>query len=96
VHTGSDELAWTRVAQPGQPSQPGQAGGLGYLLATDEQLVAERQRQRLQLRLLTVNPGTSPAIGTVFASIERAIERIDDELIRRVTTRSQWSTVSST
>jgi hypothetical protein len=92
MHQGTEGLGWTRVGRTAQPtpSDPGQ------VLATDEQLVVERQRHRRQLGLLTMNPGTSPAIGPVFDSIERAIEHIDDELIRRVLSRNPWSPAQST
>ena len=89
---GTDDLTWTRGGQSGQPTSSEDGG---YLLVTDVQLMVERDRQRVQLDRLTMSPGTSPAIGQVFASIEQEIERINDELIRRVLSRNPWSPAHS-
>jgi len=49
----------------------------------DEQLIIERDRQRKHLDEVTTNPGRYPAVGQLLSGIERDVERMTDELIRR-------------
>lgn len=58
-----------------------------YALDADEQLIAERDRLRIQSDELTMHPGASPGVSQVLVSIEQEIERITDELRQRARSR---------
>ena len=57
--------------------------GADFTMIGDEQLIIERERQRKQLDEMTMNPGSYPAVGQLLSGIEREVERMTDELIRR-------------
>ena len=61
--------------------------GIGYRLFTDDQLIIERRRLRLQLDELTLNPGSSPVVSQILVNMEQEIERMTDELRQRAISR---------
>lgn len=75
------------LTQSSKPIQGILDVGIDYTMIDDEQLIIDRDRQRRQLDELTVNPGSSPAIGQLLSNIEREVERMTDELIQRALSR---------
>jgi hypothetical protein len=55
----------------------------GYRSFTDEQLMLERTKKQRQVERLTMDPGPSPEVGRLFVTLDREIDRINDELVRR-------------
>jgi hypothetical protein len=76
-----DDLTWTQSADPIQVTLD---GDIDYRLFGDEQLVAERDRQRAQLNELTRHPSSSPVVDQLRSSIEREVGRMTDELSGRL------------
>jgi len=62
-------------------------GVISYSLYSDEQLISERDRLRDQLNELTVHPSSSAAVSQLLVSIDREIEGIANELMRRARSR---------
>lgn len=60
---------------------------MSYILFTEEQLIGERDRLMDQLNELTLHPGNSTAVNQLLLSIDREIEHITVELMRRARTR---------
>jgi hypothetical protein len=79
-----DDLTWTQSADPIQVTLD---GDIDYRLFGDEQLVAERDRQRAQLNELTRHPSSSPVVDQLRSSIEREVGRMTDELRGRAQSR---------
>lgn len=75
------------LTQSSNPIQEVLGAGTDYTVIDDEHLIIERDRQRRQLDELTENPGSSTAVGQLLSSIEREVERITDELMRRALSR---------
>jgi len=67
-----------------------------YAPYTDEQLLADRTRLRDQSDELAANPGRSPGVAQLLASIEQEIERISEELLQRARSRHPSSRSMST
>jgi hypothetical protein len=88
MRTRPEDQTWTRGPSSGRGTR---TGCIGLSLLTDEELLVERDRRRLQRERLTRHPGTSPAVGRLFVSMDRDIERLTDELVRRVLVRRPWS-----
>ncbi len=63
------------------------SGATSHHWLTDEQMLIERDRLRSQLDELTMNPGSSPTTSQVLVNMERAIERMTDELRQRAISR---------
>jgi hypothetical protein len=74
-------------SQGGGPPRTTINGDSNYSLLADEQLIIERDRKRKELDEVTMHPGSSPAVGHLLVSIEREVERISDELLRRARSR---------
>lgn len=70
-------------APPGDDHPANTTGVISYRLFTDKQLISERTRLRARLEDLTMNPGSSPAVGQVLVNMERDLERMTDEVGRR-------------
>jgi hypothetical protein len=70
----------TRVTRPGGPDAKVEHG---YRSFTDEQLMLERTKKQRQLDRLTMDPGPSPEVGRLFVTLDREIDRINDEVVRR-------------
>jgi hypothetical protein len=79
-----EDLTWT---QSPEPIRFNLSCDTDYTFTQDEQLMAERDRQRRQLDELTLHPGSSPAVDQLRASIEREVDRMTDELRRRARAR---------
>ncbi len=60
---------------------------ISYRLFTDDQLIIERRRLRLQLDELTLNPGSSPVVSQILVNMEQEIEHMTDELRQRAISR---------
>jgi len=58
-----------------------------YALLAEDQLLAERDRLRIQSDELTTHPAASPGVSQRLVSIEEQIERISDELLQRARSR---------
>ena len=56
---------------------------ISYSLFADEQLINERDRLRVQLEELTMNPGSSPVASQILVNMEQEIEHMTDELRQR-------------
>ncbi len=68
-------------------------GLTSYSTYTDEELIIERDRQREHLDELTLHPDPLPSVGQLLTGIEREIQRLTEELLRRA--RSTHSTPRS-
>jgi hypothetical protein len=79
-----EHLSWT---QSEAPIRVVLDADTDYTMFGDEQLMAERDRQRDQLDELTMHPGGSPAVDQLRSSIEREVGRMTDELRRRARSR---------
>jgi hypothetical protein len=79
-----DNLTWSRSDVPIRIVLD---GDIDYSLFGDEQLMAERDRQRDQLQELVLHPGGSPAVAQLRDSLEREVDRMTDELRRRARSR---------
>ena len=62
-------------------------GTLDFGRYSDDQLMAERERRQRQRSELSLHTDAEPAAHTALASIDREVERINDELIRRARSR---------
>ncbi len=58
-----------------------------YALLAEDQLIAERDRLRIQSDELTMHRAASPGVSQRLVTIEEEIERISDELLQRARSR---------
>jgi len=79
-----DNLAWTQSDVPIRVVIDAESD---YTTFGDDQLIAERDRQKKQLDELTMHPSSSPAVGQLRSSIEGEVRRMSDELLRRARSR---------
>jgi hypothetical protein len=75
------------VALPDEDCSTNASGATSFRRLTDEQMISERDRLRSQLEELTMNPGRSPATSQVLVNMDRAVERMTDELRQRAIAR---------
>jgi hypothetical protein len=72
---------------PEHPSPAPDHATLDYGRYGDDQLIAERDRRQRQRDELMLNADGEAATHTLMVSIEREVDRITDELIRRARSR---------
>jgi hypothetical protein len=84
VSTYPKDLSWTHSSEPLQITTD---EVIDYTYFSDEQLLAERDRQRTQLDELIVHSGRSDVVDHLRASIEREVERMSGELRARARSR---------
>ncbi len=86
--------AMAKRAQPLEERRTSADTGISYRLFTDDQLIIERRRLKLQLDELTMNPGSSPVVSQILVNMEQEIEHMTDELGQRAISRHPSSGMS--
>jgi hypothetical protein len=79
-----DNLTWTQSDAPIRVVLDAETDYTGF---DDEQLILERDRQRQQLDELNLHRGSSPAVAQLRDTLEREVDRMEEELHRRARSR---------
>jgi len=79
---------YLRLALHGEPTPYEDFVPFRYSGFSDDELLAECAKRRKQLDVLATHPGVSPAVGQILVSMDYEVERMTDELVRRLNSRT--------